>query len=158
MDFERDFLILMMVVARLTRVEADRRARQHGMTRAQWGILKQVWYKPGLTQKELAGLLEVEPITVARLVDRLEKAGLVERRADAQDRRIWRLHPRPAASPHLDEIDRQRQEITDLIAAGLSDSDRQVVMEALTLMKANLLRGQHAQPLPACEKNNEENA
>ena len=141
MDFERDLLISMMVVARLTRVEADRRARQHGMTRAQWGTLKQVFYNPGLTQKELADLLEVEPITAARLVDRLQKAGLVERRADAQDRRIWRLHLRPEATPHLEEIDRQRQSLTAMITAGLSDADREVVMNALKLMKTNLLRG-----------------
>lgn len=141
MDYEHDLLIMMMVVARLTRVEADRRARQHGMTRAQWGILKQVWYNPGLIQKELADLLEVEPITAARLVDRLEKAGLIERRADAQDRRIWRLHLRPEATPYLEEIDRQRHEITDFITAGLSDADREVVMGALKLMKTNLLRG-----------------
>ena len=151
MDYERDLLILMMMVARLTRVEADRRARQHGMTRAQWGILKQVFFNPGLTQKELADLLEVEPITAARLVDRLEKAELVERRADAQDRRIWRLHLRPAAAPYIEEIDRQRQEISAFITAGLSDADREVVMAALQLMKANLLRGPDAAPL-ACEE------
>ncbi len=91
-------------------------------------------------------------------MDRLEKAGLVERRADAQDRRIWRLHLRPAASPYLDEIDHQREEITAFITAGLPDADRQVVMDALKLMKANLLRGPDAPPLPACQKNNEENA
>ena len=157
-DFERDFLILLMVVARLTRVEADRRARQHGMTRAQWGILKQVWYNPGLIQKELADLLEVEPMTAARLVDRLEKAGLIERRADAQDRRIWRLHPRPEAAPYLAVIDRQRQEITDLITAGLSEPDRGVVMRALKFMKVNLLRGSSAQPRAVCEIDNEESA
>ncbi len=156
MDIEQDLLILMMVVARLTRVEADRRARQHGMTRAQWGILKHVWYRPGLIQKELADLLEVEPITAARLVDRLEKAGLVERRADAQDRRIWRLHLRPAATPYLEEIDHQREEITAFITAGLPEADRQVVMEALRLMKANLLRGPGEVKLPACYENNKE--
>ncbi len=157
-DIEHDLLILMMVVARLTRVEADRRARQHGMTRAQWSILKQLECNPGLSQKELADNLEVEPITVARLIDRLEGAGLVERRADAQDRRIWRLHLRPQATPYLEEIDSQRQEITAFITAGLPDADRQVVMEALRLMKANLLRGPGAQLFPACQKNNEENA
>ncbi len=158
MDYERDLLILMMVVSRLTRVEADRRARQHGMTRAQWGILKQVFFNPGLTQKELADLLEVEPITAARLVDRLQKAGLVERRADAQDRRIWRLHLLPEATPYLDEIDRQRQEITAFITAGLADAEREVVMEALKLMKANLLRGAGAALPKGCHENSQENS
>lgn len=158
MDTEHDLLILMMVVARLTRVEADRRARQHGMTRAQWSILKQLECNPGLSQKELAGNLEVEPITVARLVDRLEKAGLVERRADAQDRRVWRLHLRPQATPYLEEIDRQRQDIAAFITAGLPDAERQVVMQALRLMKANLLRGPDAPAHQACQKDNEETA
>ena len=98
-EIEHDLLILMMVVARLTRVEADRRARQHGMTRAQWGILKQLWYNPGLSQKELADLLEVEPITVARLVDRLEKANWLNaarmRRTGASGACICAPPPRP---------------------------------------------------------------
>jgi len=157
-DYEHDLLILMMVVARLTRVEADRRARRHGMTRAQWGILKQVFYNPGLTQKELADLLEVEPITAARLVDRLQTAGLIERRADAQDRRIWRLHLLPEATPFLEEIDRQRQEIIAFITAGLTDPDREVVMEALKLMKANLLRGPDAGASMLKQENFQENA
>lgn len=157
-DIDQDLLILMMVVARLTRVEADRRARQHGMTRAQWSILKQVFYFPGLIQKELADLLEVEPITAARLVDRLEKAGLIERRADARDKRIWRLHVTPAAEPYLEEIDRQRQEIGDFITAGLSESDRQKLIDSLKLMKTNLLRGAGQVKLPGCYKKTEGNA
>ncbi|WP_298224573.1 MarR family winged helix-turn-helix transcriptional regulator [Acidocella sp.] len=158
MDYEHDLLILMMVVARLTRVEADRRARQFGMTRAQWGILKQVFFNPGLTQRELANLLEVEPITAARLVDRLQKAGLIERRADAQDRRIWRLHLLPAATPYLEEIDRQRQDITAFITAGLAEADREVMTQALKLMKANLLRGTGGGMPKGCHEKLQENA
>ncbi len=158
MDYEHDLLILMMVVARLTRVEADRRARQFGMTRAQWGILKQVFFNPGLTQRELANLLEVEPITAARLVDRLQKAGLIERRADAQDRRIWRLHLLPAATPYLEEIDRQRQDITAFITAGLAEADREVMTQALKLMKANLLRGAGGGMPKGCHEKLQENA
>lgn len=155
MDDRLDLLTLTMVVARLTRVEADRRARQHGMTRAQWGILIHLERQPGLSQKEMADLLEVEPISVARLVDRLEKAGLVERRADMQDRRIWRLHLRSEAAPYLNEIDCQRREITEFVTAGLSDADKEAVLHALSRMKANLLRGPDAQPPPACEEEQE---
>ncbi|WP_073211418.1 MarR family winged helix-turn-helix transcriptional regulator [Acidocella aminolytica] len=140
MDDRLDLLTLTMVVARLTRVEADRRARQHGMTRAQWGILIHLQRQPGLSQKELADLLEVEPISVARLVDRLEKVGLVERRADAQDRRIWRLHLRPDAAPLMDEIDRHRREIADFVTAGMSEAEQEAVINALRSMKANLLQ------------------
>src|SRR5271163_1221835 len=101
-DIERDLLFLLHDVARLVRVEADKRARLHGMTRAQWGVLLRVARNPGLSQKEVADLLEVEPISVARLVDRMAASGLVERRADAQDRRIWRLHLLPAGTAKLE--------------------------------------------------------
>src|ERR1700686_3322275 len=84
-----DLLFLLHDVARLLRGEADRRASAHGMTRAQWVILFWLERQPGLSQKELAEILEVEPITVGRLVDRLELRGMVERRPDARDRRIW---------------------------------------------------------------------
>src|SRR5271165_5318177 len=87
-----DLLFLLHDVARLLRHEADRRASAHGMTRAQWVILFWLERQPGLSQKELAEILEVEPITVARLIDRLEGRGMVERRPDPRDRRIWRLH------------------------------------------------------------------
>ena len=101
-EFHRDLLFLLHDVARLLRVDADKRARVHGMTRAQWAILIWLERQPGISQKELSEMLEVEPITVARLIDRLEARGMVERRPDPRDRRIWRLHllrpaPRRAA-------------------------------------------------------------
>lgn len=145
-EFESDFLALLMVVARLARVEADRRARQYGMTRAQWGILIHLQVQPGLSQKELSDILEVEPISVARLVDRLARAGLVERRPDERDRRVWRLHLLPAAAPLMSEIDRHRQELSDFITKGLSEPEREMARYVLKHMKMNLLRELH----PAC--------
>src|SRR5689334_13609560 len=102
--FERDPLMLINDLARLLRTRADARARAYGMTLAQWKILVRLEAQPGVSQNELAALIEVEPITVARLVDRLESRGFVERRADPSDRRIWRLHVTPAAAPILKEI------------------------------------------------------
>lgn len=141
---ESDFLALVMVVARLSRVEADRRARRNGMTRAQWGILIHLQRHPGLNQKELADILEVEPISVARLVDRLVMAGLMERRSDARDRRVWRLHLLPAASPLMDEIDHHRHEMSASITEGLTAHERETAVKALGLMRANLLRELHS--------------
>lgn len=142
-QFENDFLTLLMVVARLSRVEADRRARQYGMTRAQWGILIHLKVRPGLSQKELSDILEVEPISVARLVDRLARAGLVQRCADERDRRVWRLHLLPAAAPLMSEIDRHRLELSDFITKGLSDPEREMARHVLQHMKKNLLRELH---------------
>src|SRR5215470_11597321 len=137
-DFRHDLMFLLHDVARLLRVDADKRARAHGMTRAQWGIL--IWLErlPGLSQKELAELLEVEPITVARLVDRLEARGMVERRADPRDRRIWRLHLSPPAHLELREINRQRADMAGMVARGIDEDTLTTMIEALVRMKATL--------------------
>lgn len=137
-DFQRDLLFLLHDVARLLRIDADKRARAHGMTRAQWAILIWLERQPGITQKELAELLEVEPITVARLIDRLQASGMVERRPDPRDRRIWRLHLLAAAYPVLRQIDRQRAEITRMLAGGIDRATLDHATEALIAMKATL--------------------
>ncbi len=80
--FERDLMILLHDVARILRTRADRAARAHGMTRAQWIILARLARQPGMSQNELAAICEVEPITVGRLIDRLEARGLVDRCLD----------------------------------------------------------------------------
>lgn len=143
-DVPHELLFLLHDVARLLRVDADKRARLHGMTRAQWAILIRLERQPGLSQKELAELLEVEPITVARLIDRLETRGMVERRPDPRDRRIWRLHLRPQAVPTLREIDDQRAEIGDMVAQGVDDATLDAMTEALAVMKTNLIRSAHS--------------
>src|SRR5882757_6837930 len=105
---EKDLLIVLHDVARLTRTRFDQEARAFGMTRAQWIILARLDRQPGISQNELATICEVEPITVGRLIDRLEARGMVERRADPHDRRIRRLHLLPAAQPILTEITRYK--------------------------------------------------
>jgi DNA-binding MarR family transcriptional regulator len=137
-EFHRDLLFLLHDVARLLRVEADKRARLHGMTRAQWGILIWLERQPGISQKELSELLEVEPITVARLIDRLEARGMVERRPDPRDRRIWRLHLLRPACDVLHEISDQRALITRNVTAGIDEESLETTTEALMRMKATL--------------------
>jgi len=143
-DSHRDLLFLLHDTARLLRVKADKRARQHGMTRAQWAILFWLERQPGISQKELSELLDVEPITVARLVDRLEMRGMVERRPDPRDRRIWRLHLLPPARGVLREIDVHRAEMTRIVTAGIDEATIETVIEALLRMKATLIQGAHA--------------
>jgi MarR family transcriptional regulator for hemolysin len=137
-EIRRDLLFLLHDVARLVRMDADKRARLQGMTRAQWTILIWLEREPGITQKELAEIIEVEPITVARLIDRLEKRGMVERRPDPKDRRIWRLHLRPPAHAMLREIDRQRAEIAGILTTGLNETTLDHMTETLLHMKTNL--------------------
>ncbi len=134
-NFQRELLFLVHDVARLVRIEADKRARAHGMTRAQWGILIWLERQPGRSQKELAELLDVEPITVARLIDRLEARGMVERRPDPKDRRIWRLHLRPAALIVLRDVDREREEITRILTTGIDEEALATTTETLLRMK-----------------------
>jgi MarR family transcriptional regulator for hemolysin len=142
-DFEHDLLFLLNDVARLLRVDADKRASAHGMTRAQWAILIWLEREPGISQKELAELLEVEPITVARLVDRLEARGMVERRPDPRDRRIWRLHLLLPAHLVLREINQQRSEMTGMVTQGVDEDSLTIMIEALVRMKATLTRDSH---------------
>jgi DNA-binding MarR family transcriptional regulator len=84
-------------------------------------------------------LLEVEPISVARLVDRLERNGLIERRPDPHDRRVWRLHLRAEAGPVLKRIGEQRAELSAMIGAGVPESVMAMMLSGLNRMKSNLL-------------------
>jgi DNA-binding MarR family transcriptional regulator len=138
MTIASDPITLLSDLSRLIRLEADRRARLHGMTLAQWKILYRVNDEPGLTQRQLAELLEVEPITVGRLVDRLEARGLVERRPDASDRRLWRLHLRPGAEPILAALDGQRDEIRAVVTRGLDAPALAALIRSLQTMKTNI--------------------
>ena len=146
LDHRNDLLFLLHDVARLMRTDADKRARAHGMTRAQWVILVWLDLHPGLSQKELAEIVEVEPITVARLIDRLEGRNVVERRPDPHDRRIWRLHLRPEARPMLEEIARQRVQMLEMVGADLDPALREAMTEGLRRMKAALWAERRAEP------------
>jgi DNA-binding MarR family transcriptional regulator len=139
-DPKHDLLFLLHDVARLIRIEADKRARLDGMTRAQWALLLQLERHPGLSQKEVADLLDVEPISVARLVDRLEAGALIERRPDAADRRIWRLHLRPAAAAAIEKISAQRAELAAVASRNMPQQLRDAMVQGLLQMKANILR------------------
>src|ERR1700754_3825619 len=90
--------------AHVLRKAFDRRAVGLGVTRAQWKVLFRLERQPGLRQIELADMLEIEPITLSRIVDRLEEGGLVERVADPSDRRAWRLHVTVRARPLVEKL------------------------------------------------------
>lgn len=138
-SFDRDLLIILHDVARTLRTKFDQKARAtHAMTRAQWVILSRLERQPGMSQNEMAAVCEVEPITVGRLIDRLEARGLVERRADPTDRRIKRLHLLPAAKPILETINDARESMNARISAGLDEKTRNTLIDALLVLKENL--------------------
>jgi DNA-binding MarR family transcriptional regulator len=133
-----EYITLLHEVAHLMRTQFDQRARARGMTRAQWVILKRLERTPGLSQNELASLLEVEPITVGRLIDRLEARGIVERRDDPKDRRIHRLHLTPKAKPILREIADNIVQMDSIMSNGIDEKTLDLMAAALKAMKANL--------------------
>lgn len=137
-SFDRDVMIVLHDVARLMRTRFDQRARARGMTRAQWVILARLSRQPGMSQNELAAICEVEPISIGRLVDRLESRGLVERRPDPADRRVNRLHLLPAAQPILEEITSYRDTLTEEILDGLDEPARTALLDALLHIKNKL--------------------
>ncbi len=133
-----ELLVELYDVARLMRTRFDRWARTYGMTRAQGVILARLSRQPGMTQNEMAAICEVEPITVGRLVDRLEARGLLERRLDPADRRIRRLHLLPAAQPILAEIQRYKNDLHAELTDGLDEAAVDKVIDVLLHMKARM--------------------
>ena len=130
--------------ARLLRKRFEQRARGLGPTRAQWQVLSYLARNEGIQQSALADILEVEPITLGRILDRLEAAELIQRRRHPADRRAWLLHLEPKAHELIAQMfvvgDATRAEALD----GVSEEDRIVLTRILAKMKANLVA--------ACEK------
>ncbi|HZQ40872.1 MAG TPA: MarR family transcriptional regulator [Rhizomicrobium sp.] len=133
-----ELLVELYDVARLMRTRFDRWARDYGLTRAQGIILARLSRQPGMTQNEMAGLCEVEPITIGRLVDRLEARGLLERRLDPADRRIRRLHLLPASEPILKAIQLYKAELFQEVTQDLDQATVELVTNALLKMKTRL--------------------
>jgi DNA-binding MarR family transcriptional regulator len=118
----------------------DRRAVGLGVTRAQWKVLFRLTRQPGMRQIELADLLDVEPITLSRIVDRLEEAGLVERVADAADRRAWRLHVTAKAQPLIEKLRTLADEMTAEAFAGINPKHIEIMREVLARVRQNASR------------------
>lgn len=126
--------------ARSIRHAFDQKARRLGVTRAQWRTLIFLARCDGATQTELADGLDVERISAGRMVDRLVEAGLVERRADPNDRRIWRLHLLPAAHDLVTALATISQEIEGQVLAIIPDDRREAFLDTLGNLQTGLRR------------------
>ncbi len=139
-------------VARLLRKRFEQNAKQLGLTRSQWHTLAYLNLNEGIHQAGLAELLDIEGITLVRILDKLEERGLIERRPHPTDRRIRLLFLCDTARPMIAKM----REIGDLTRgealAGLSAEDREFLLSALTVMKTNLLEA-CAQPVDDKEAN-----
>jgi MarR family transcriptional regulator for hemolysin len=125
--------------ARLIKREANKRAGVLGATKAQWRVLARLSRAgDGVRQIELADALDVEPITLCRMIDRLEEAGLVERRRDANDRRAWRIHLTGAAAPVIAKLEAMGVGFNRDMMAGVSEADRAIVLRVLARIRGNL--------------------
>ena len=111
-----------------------------GVTRAQWKVLFKLSRRPGLRQVELADLLELEPITLCRIVDRLEEAKLVERTRDPEDRRAWRLHVTGEAGPLVEKLRAVGAELVDHAFAGIDPKDIEITRKVLAQARENASR------------------
>ena len=118
----------------------DRRAAGLGVTRAQWKVLFRLTRTPGLRQVELADMLDIEPITLSRIIDRLEEAGHVERVADPADRRAWRLQVTEAAQPLVEKLRAVGDELIAEAFSGISASDIEKARQVLASVRENLGR------------------
>src|ERR1700733_353437 len=124
----REFAFILNDVARLLRTYADYKAGQFGITRAQWAVLVRVDRSEGLNQSELAEVLDLQPITLTRLLDKLCDGGLIERRPDPTDRRAKRLYLTPAAHPLRKQLGTLGEEtMADALAGVDADSLQQMV-------------------------------
>ena len=134
----REFAFALHDVARLLRTYSDQRARQLNMTRAQWAVLVRLQRFQGVKQSELAEMLDLQPITLARLIDKLCASGLVERRDDAKDRRANRLFLLDKAKPTLERLGALGEELMGRALAGLDDEAVAQMTERMNLIKINL--------------------
>lgn len=137
-DTSRRVPFLMHDIARRSRYRFDARARSRGITRAQWRVLIMLSRVDGPTQSDLAEMLDVERITLCRMVDRLAEAGMVERRADPSDRRVWRLHLTDRATPVVDELSAIANEMEEDMLEPLSAEQRELLTNLLTTVRDHM--------------------
>ena len=145
---DMNFLFTLGELQRLVRLYADKQAARYGITRAQWAVLAKLERTEGLKQTELAEQMEMQPITLTRLIDRLCEQGWIERRGDDTDRRVNRLFLRKAARPLLGKLAGLRSEITATALEGINPADSHRLLTQLEAIKENV---RHAIQHPAGE-------
>jgi len=145
-QLDRSFGFLINDIARLMRRNFDRRAQTIGLSRAQWQVLARLARFEGITQVELADMLEITPITLGRLIDRLEANGWVERRNCPDDRRARRLFLTGKAHPMLERMWELAGETRDEALAGVAPEMRESLIDSLITIRGNLTRKEDTVP------------
>lgn len=135
---ERRVGTVLAQVSRLMRRAFDERVREIGVTRPQWQVLSVLRRYPGIRQAGLAEILEVEPITAGRMIDRMQDAGLVERHADPADRRAWNLHLTKRGDDMIEQLQPFAVETSEEALAGVSEADKAQLLATLEIILGNL--------------------
>ncbi|MGH6679108.1 MAG: MarR family winged helix-turn-helix transcriptional regulator [Bradyrhizobium sp.] len=144
---DMNFLFTLAEMQRVVRAYADKQAGRFGITRAQWAVLARVERSQGMKQSELAELMEMQPITLTRLIDKLCDSGWIERRGDSTDRRVNRLYLRKAGRQLLGKLAGLRSELTATALDGINPTDAHRLLSQLETIKENV---RHAlQTMPA---------
>lgn len=126
-------------VARLLRKHFEQQARHIGLTRSQWQALAYLSRNEGIHQKALAEIIDVEPITLQRIIEKLMERGLVQRRRHETDRRIWLLFTTEEARDLLGDMRVIGDATRNEALKSISPADRQKLFEMLETMKSNLV-------------------
>src|SRR5579863_4461479 len=142
----REFAIVLKDVARMIRTYADQTASQYGVTYAQWVVLARLDRFERLKQSELAEMLDLQPITLTRLLDRLCDSGLIERRSDPNDRRAKRLFLTAAARPMLEQLGPLGEDMMTTALAGVSRETVEQIVAQLAVVKENLRQAIQQRP------------
>ncbi len=152
-SLNREFAFIMNDVARMLKTYADYKGAQFGVTRAQWAVLARLDRFEGLKQSELAEMLDLQPITLTRLLDRLCNNGLIERRSDPNDRRAKRLFLTPAARPLLEQLGALGEDMMSTALTGVSRESVEQIVAQLAVVKENLRQAiQQRPPVTAGER------
>ena len=146
------FGFLVHDISRMLRKRFDRRARDIGLTKSQWIVLAHLARHEGIHQGGLAEVLELEPATLARHLDRLEDTGWIERRPDPSDRRAWRLHLTGKATPVLEKMGDLVEIVTREALTGLGREERELLQAQLLTIRANLTDRPEAETRAAAEE------
>jgi len=125
-------------VARLLKRRFEQKAKSLGLTRSQWQTLAYLNMHEGIQQGKLADILEIESITLVRILDKLEERGLIERRQHPNDRRVWQLYLLDEARPLIAEMQKIGDATRAEALAGVSDKERALLFQILKTMKGNL--------------------
>ena len=134
-DLKRQFIAQLVESSRLLRNYIDHRAKARGTTRAQWIVLFRLREQEGLSQVDLADVLELQPISLVRLLDRLVEHGLLERRADPRDRRANRLFLTRSGRRLVDDLDSLRDAIAGDVLRDVSDKHVESGLATLRAVK-----------------------